>query len=275
MRLSRMLGYGSVACIAAASAVARDSFISRIRSLQRSLEQARMPSMARADLPPQVFELARRFGVPGCAKGRSVHLTQMGEMWFKPGGKSVSFRAKQTIAVAEVGFLWHARLRMIPGVSMTVIDYVVGDQSGLEGRLATTIPFVHMTNTDLLFRGEAMRYLAELMWNPDGILFNSQLCWRVLDARTLAVSTGAGPRRCEVRLVLNEAGDLIGVEADDRPRVEGQVVSVCPWFGRGGDYRVVGGRRIPTRVEAGWRANGVEFIYWRGRIGSWSLDAKL
>jgi hypothetical protein len=53
-----------------------------------------------------------------------------------------------------------------------------------------------------------------------------------------------------VRLSLDEAGDIIGMEADDRPRQDGHVVQPCPWFGRGGDYRTIGGRRIPTRAEA-------------------------
>ena len=156
---------------------------------------------------------------------------------------------------------------------MQVIDYMVGSEAGLEGRLLGAFPLMRITDTDTMFRGEAMRYLAELMWNPDAILFNRQLTWRVLDARTLAVATGEGAHRCEVRLILNEDGDPIGIEADDRPRQIGRKVENCPWFGRASDFRTIGGRRIPTRAEAGWLIDGVEFVYWRGRVASWSEEA--
>ena len=270
--LFKVLSFGGAALTAVVAVAARRTFLGRIEILQRSLEQARMASDERTDLPPQVPALARRLGVPAGGEGRIVRLTQNGEMWLKPGTKPVSFTAQQTIVVAEVGFLWRARMPIMPGLSMHVVDYVIGDKAGLEGRLFAAIPVIHMTDTDTTFRGEAMRYLAELMWNPDALLLNRQLQWRVVDPGTLAVATGDGARQCEVRLSLDEAGDIIGMEADDRPRQDGHTVTLCRWFGRGGDYRTIGGRRIPTQAEAGWLLDGVEFIYWRGRIVSWSLD---
>jgi hypothetical protein len=276
MRLLKVvaLGFGgATSIVVVVAAIARHSFLGRIESLQRSLEQRRKSSEQRTDPPPQVLALARRLGVPSGGEGRIVRLTQSGEMWLKPGAKPVPFTAQQTIAVAEVGFLWHARLALMADLSMQVVDYVVGDKAGLEARLLGAISVVRTTNTDTVFRGEAMRYLAELMWNPDALLLNRQLDWHVLDARTLAVATGNGTRRCEVRLVLDESGDMIGIEADDRPRQDGRIVTACPWFGRGSDYRIIGGRRIPTQAEAGWLLDGVEFIYWRGHVVSWSQEA--
>jgi hypothetical protein len=151
-------------------------------------------------------------------------------------------------------------------------DYTVGGKAGLEGRLLGALRIMQMTDTDTIFRGEAMRYLAELMWNPDALLFNRWLDWRVINVRTLAVATGDDARRCEVRLILDDAGDLIGIKADDRRRQDGRVVTACPWFGRGGDFRTICGRRIPIRAEVGWLLDGIEFIYWRGRVESWSVS---
>ena len=122
---------------------------------------------------------------------------------------------------------------IMANLSMQVVDYVVGDKAGLEGKLLGAMPVIHTTDTDTTFRGEAMRYLAELMWNPDALRLNRQLDWRVLDARTLAVATGTGGRRCEVRLILDEAGDIIGngsgrPTASERPRCDG-LSMVRPW----------------------------------------------
>ena len=266
------LGLTGAASIAMrVSTLARRSFFKRIECLRRALEQSPAPLATQADLPPEVLALSRRLGASDDRGGRLVHLTQCGDMWLRPGSKPLPLSAEQTMSVVEVGFLWRAWLT-IGGLTMQVLDYVVGGKAGLEGRLLGTLPMMRMTDTDTLFRGEAMRYLAELIWNPDAIRFNRQLTWRVLNKHTLAVAMGNGTRRCEVRLILDEAGDPIRTEADDRPRLHGRKVENCPWFGRGSDFRTIGGRRIPTVAEVGWLLDGVEFIYFRCRVGSWSLE---
>ncbi len=267
------LGIGGFAWIATrVCKVARRTFLNHIERLQWTLEQSAKALAVRTDLPLEVLELARRLGVPGDSGVRLVRLTQIGDMWLKPGSKPLDFSAVQTISAVDVGFLWRAWFRMA-GASMQVIDYMVADEAGLEGRLLSALPIMRMTDTDATFRGEAMRYLAELIWNPDAILLNRRLTWRVLDERTLQVATGNDRRQCKVRLILDEAGDPIRMEADDRPRQNGNKLANCPWFGRAGHYRNIGDRRIPTLAEAGWLIDGVEFVYWRGRVGSWSEEA--
>jgi len=262
---------GSALFVAAAMR-ARHGFLARIIGLLRRIEQAPKALSQRSDLPPEVFALARRLGASANPCGRLVRLTQSGEMQLKPGAKSFAFKAEQTISVAEVSFIWRARFK-IAGLPMQIVDYLVGGEGGLQGRIFDIFPVVAATDTDAMFRGEAMRYLSELIWNPDAILFNPELDWRAIDSRTLGISTGRGVRRCEVRLTLNEAGDPVGMEADDRPRQDGGSLTVCPWFVRGGGYRVNHGRRLPTEGVAGWRLDGIEFIYWRGHIESWSIEA--
>jgi len=241
-----------------------------MEALQRSLEQA-LPAPTRTDLPAEVLALARRFEAFGCEGGRLVRLTQSGEMRLRPGAKPLAFTARQTIALTEVSFLWRALFR-VSGLPMQVVDYLVDGQGGLRVQLLDLLPLVRKKGGSAMFRGEAMRYLAELMWAPDAMLVNPQLDWQVINEHTLAVATGEGARRCEIRLILDESGDPIRVEADDRPYMEGSSFTARQWFGRGGDYRMVNGRRIPTRGEVGWILDGVEFVYGRFRIESWLLE---
>jgi hypothetical protein len=260
-------------CVAVALFVAatraRRGFLGRIDELKRSLERAPVAA-ARTDLPPSVVALACRLGVSADGGGGLVHLTQSGDMWLKPGAAPLAFTARQTIAVSEVAFFWRASFRMA-GVPLHIIDYCAEEQGGLEGRLLGAWPVVRMIGGASMFRSEALRYLAELMWAPDALLFNPQLEWRVVDARTLAVAVGKNDRRCEVRLILDEAGDPVRAEAEDRPRLEGRAITSCPWVARAGDYRSMGGRRIPAYGEVAWIVDGVEFIYWRGRLTTWSV----
>lgn len=255
----------------ALAANARRKYHAHVESLRANLENTLRAAVARPDLPAEVTALARRLGVSSNDRSRLVRLTQSGDMWLKPGTKPLAFKAQQIITIAEPGFLWQARFSLA-GLPLQIIDGLIGGEGRLEGRLFGVLQMLDMRGGDAMFRGEAMRYLGELMWNPDALLLNQQLDWRVIDARTIAVATGQAARRCEVRLILNELGDPVRIDASDRPRAVGNTLVPCPWFGRCSDWQTIGGRRIPMKAEAGWRLDGVEFVYWRGRIESWFLQ---
>jgi len=42
---------------------------------------------------------------------------------------------------------------------------------------------------------------------------------------------------------------------------------------QGAGYQTTNGRPIPIEAEVGWILDGAQFIYWRARIESWSLEA--
>ena len=69
-----------------------------------------------------------------------------------------------------------------------------------------------------------MRYLAELIWNPDAILFNRDLVWQVLIQECLQVAVGHGERRADLRLRLDADGDPIAMTADAPPRQVGRAL---------------------------------------------------
>jgi len=258
---------GSAAALAAA-AWARSRFHGRIRAVERYLMRARPQPEIRTDLPHEVVRLAERLGAERKGADASVHLRQTGDMWLKPGAKPLPFTAHQTVAIDEIGFLWQARFRMA-GLPVQIVEHLADGEAGLEGRLFDLLPVAGAVGDDIAFRGEAMRYMAELLWAPDAILFNRQLEWRVLDAHVLTVATGTGARRCEIRLTLDRSGLPAWLEADDRPFLtKGQRIPTA-WFGRCGDYRTIAGRHIPMWGQAGWRLDGSDYVYWRGRIEAW------
>jgi hypothetical protein len=249
------------------------AFRRRIAARQRQLEAAPAPNHAHAGLPPAVSALADRLGVPAEPAGGRVRLVQRGLMWSAPGARPMAFTARQTLLVGAPGFLWQARFPVLGRwLAIEVADSLAGDSAGLEGWLAGLLPVVRSQDTDALVRGEAMRYLAELMWVPDALRFNPALEWREGGESGLEVACGRGARHAAVRLLLDRNGDLAGAEAEDRPRTQGRTATPCPWFGRCSDYREIGGRRIPTRAEAGWRQpDGSLFTYWQGTVEAWEL----
>jgi hypothetical protein len=195
---------------------------------------------------------------------RNIRIVQMHEMWLKPGGRPLGFRADEEFAVTEVAFEWRARFRILPLVSLRIVDRYEWGRGALVGRVFG-IPFLRQDAPELT-EGEAARYLAELPWAPHAMAANDGLEWRQLDKRTVEVATRTGAARPAVRLELDVNGDIAGASSDGRPRLEGKRVVRTPWSGRFGDYAVLGGIRLPTWGEVAWELPSGRFTCWRGTV---------
>src|ERR1700737_915686 len=67
----------------------------------------------------------------------------------------------------------------------------------------------------------------------------------------------------EVALSLDGQGRIVGAFAPDRPP---------PWRGRFSDYRRHNDMWLPFAGEVGWEIDGVEEIYWQGRMEHWDTQ---
>ena len=199
-----------------------------------------------------------------------VRFEQSGEMQLKPG-RWLPFRATQEMALERVEFAWDARFRLAPLISMRVQDWYRDDDSGLDARLFGRIPVVRAGGIEVA-RAEAMRYLAELAWAPHAMVTNSALEWREIDAKTIEVATPVGDARVKVLLHFDSNGDITAASASARPRLVGKTSVPTPFRGTYGDYRVVGGVRLPSRAKVAWLPPEGPFTYFRGRLTSLAID---
>jgi hypothetical protein len=220
-----------------------------------------------AELPALVRGYLGRALPAGGSMPRQVRVTQVGEMWLKPGGRRVRFTAIEEFTVAEVAFSWRARFPIVPFVSLHVVDRYDAGAGVFEGRLLRLVPVMRASGPELSV-GEAMRYLAELPWVPHAMLANRQLEWRELDAQTVEVATRVGSARAAVRLEFDAAGDIVGAFADARPRPKGKTIVQTAWGGFFHDYAVLGKVRVPLRADVRWELPEGPFTYWRGTITS-------
>lgn len=108
-----------------------------------------------------------------------------------------------------------------------------------------------------------MRFLAELPWNPDAILNADGLTWRQVDEASVEVSMETTGGQARVTMLFDQAGDIVAIEADDRPR-SGDTPG--RWIGRFSGYAQVGPYRFPASGEVAWDLPTGEFVYWRGAI---------
>lgn len=191
-------------------------------------------------------------------------------MQLKPG-RWLSFEATQEVRVDRVEFAWRARFSLAPLLSIRVRDWYRDGEGALEGRL---LGLIHVARAagPATARSEAMRYLAELPWCPHAILGNGELEWRALEPNAVEVATRVGSAEAAVSLRFDEAGDIVGAFAPDRPRQEGTQFVERPWSGAFGDYRELGGVRVPTRAEVAWELPDGRFTYFRGLVTGLELE---
>lgn len=220
-------------------------------------------SRPRTDLPPEIEAFARR-GTSSPQPG-AVVLRQVGAMRLAPDKGWSALTAEHTVSTIVSSFVWHARVKMASLVTAVVVDSYVASAGRLEARLfgSVRVAKAEGPETD---RAELMRYLGELAWAPEAILYNRDLHWRRFSDSEFEVSAEASGGLAAVRLRLDAKGDITQVEADDRPMGRGKESIPTPWRARVWDYAEVGGFRIPRMGEVSWLLPEGEFTYWRGEV---------
>lgn len=251
-----------LAALAIAQFMLSSQFSSRIADLGRRLI-ATQHSIGpdQASIPPVIRDFALRNG--GQVGGPIVvSMIQAAEMRLSVDQPFFSLAASQLSGTRIPGFAWQAKGMMSGFILLQVFDSYVDGEGALEVRIAGSIPVAGSRGPET-DKGEAMRYLAELPWNPDAMLNAARLTWRVIDALSVEVAMDTTGGVARVILGLDEGGDIVAIEAADRPRGDG---TSARWVGRFSDYAQIGAYRFPQYGEIAWDLPAGEFIYWRGTI---------
>jgi Family of unknown function (DUF6544) len=229
--------------------------------------------VGRDRLPPLIRAFAERAVAGRSVLPAAVRFDQAAEMKLTPDAGWTPVSAHQTVGVGAPAFVWDARARMAPLIGVRVIDAYVGGTGRLKVRLLGSIPMSEATGPEVS-RSELFRYLAELPWAPYAMLGNPALRWRQVDASTVEVSSEtADGQTASVRIIFDEAGDIIAAEAGDRPREANGRFIPTRWRGDFSDYKDFGGVRLPSHAEVAWMLETGPHVYFRGDILSYEAPA--
>lgn len=223
-------------------------------------ETAHLPELVRSYL---ARSLPRAAPVP-----ELVRVGQAGEMWKERRARAMRFEANEDFAVRRVAFSWRARFPIVGPLAMTVVDEFADGAGRLRVSLLG-IPLQTQTGRETSV-GEAMRYLAELVWAPQALAANRELEWRDVDERTVEVACAVGDTKAAVRWHFDDSGDPVRATGV-RPFPVGTGFVRTRWGGDFGDYRDFAGTRVPSSGEAWWELEDGRFAYWRGRITALQL----
>ena len=217
-------------------------------------------------LPPPVQRYLAVALPHGARQIRSVTLEHTGTFNLSEDGERWRpFTSTQRTTLAPPGFDWHARIRLLPGLSIRVRDAFIGGQGILEARLLG-LPLANLRGTAELARGELMRFLAEAAWYPTALLPGPNLQWSPRDDTSARAELTAAGVSASLVFRFGADGMIESVRAEDRGRtVRGQTLPT-PWEGRWSDYAERDGMRIPLSGEVAWLLPGRRHSYWRGQV---------
>lgn len=240
--------------------------VERLLTAQRPARAMTYDETELKDLPAPVQRWFRRTLAPGQPIVRSAVVYHTGT--FRSDGESnnwMPFTSTEHFTVHPPGFVWDARIRMMPILPVMVRDSYISGIGNMRGSVAGLVTVVNAAPVEELHKGAFQRYLAEAMWIPTALLPSQGVVWSPLDDHSAKATLQDGHRTISMDFHFNSEGDLVESRTMRYAEQDGHYV-LLPWGGRCSDHQEMKGMRIPLEAEVSWYHPDGPQPYWRGRI---------
>jgi hypothetical protein len=189
------------------------------------------------------------------------NLSATGEQW-------KLFTSKQRVVTRRPGFLWDARIAMLPGLPVRVVDSYIAGQGLLHAAVLGLFTVADIHGGGEIARGEFMRYLAEAAWYPTALLPSQGVCWQAVDGTSANATITDGPLTLTLLFRFNDAGLIESFRAEARGAMVGKDVLMLPWEGNWSNYQTQGGLTVPFTGEVVWIRPEGRKPYFRGTVSA-------
>lgn len=263
-----LLWFGLVLCLLVIAAVGLGAYGAKrwndtMRTLTRRLEAAGIDDQAQSpprydsreleDLPAPVqryFRAALQEGQPLITTATvdmagTFNLSATGEQW-KP------FTSTQRVVTHRPGFLWDARIAMLPGLTARVVDSYIAGKGLLHAAILGLFTVAEVGGGGEIARGEFMRFFAEAAWYPTALLPSQGVCWEAVDDTSANATIVDGPFTLTLLFRFNTAGLIGSFRAEARGAMNGKDMVMHPWEGNWSNYQTRDGMTVPFTGEVAW-----------------------
>lgn len=187
------------------------------------------------------------------------NLSATGQLW-RP------FKSHQRVSTRRPGFLWNARIALLPGLHVRVVDSYIAGLGGLHAAVQGLFTVAQLQGEGDIAHGEFMRYFAETPWYPTALLPSQGVQWTAVDDVSATATLADGGLSLSLLFRFNSAGLIESFRAEARGGMVGQVMVQAPWEGRFSDYQAYGGMRVPFAGEVAWMRPQGRQVYFKGRV---------
>lgn len=220
------------------------------------------PPAPDSSLPPAAARYFQFALTPHQPPVRTARLLQQGQFSLKPG-QWVPFRATEHFSAQPPGFVWDARIRMMPFLPVLVRDSYSQGHGAMRARLLGLFPVVNARGSRELAEASLLRWLAEAVWLPTALLPRPGLRWLPVSDDRARVELEDSGLRVSLEFHFAPTGEVLAVSALRHRDVAGHLV-LTPWTGRFSRYQQISGMRVPLEGEVAWILDGHPTPYWRG-----------
>lgn len=202
-------------------------------------------------LPETVQNWLRASGAVGAPVMRTVRIKQEIKMKLKPDGRWMEATADQYDRTLEPGFLWHVKIKMIPGV------HISGRDRFIEGRGHMLIKPMSLFKVvdgsgQAIDEGSMQRYLGELVWMP-GAALSPYITWEAVDETTAKATMSYKGVTVSGRFHFDPETGLVSSFRTLRFLVDGDQKELRPWEIPVSDYKQYGDYLLPSRAVVTWQ----------------------
>ena len=224
------------------------------------------PAVELAGLPDPVQRYFRYVLRPGQVMIRRARQVQTGE--FNMGKGWTPLRASQTSIVRSPGFVWDARLAVVPRLlDAEVRDSYSNGNASMTAKVLGLVTMMDLPNGPELASGALQRHLAESVFFPTALLPSQGVVWTPIDADSARATLT--DRDITVSLDFhfdNTTGEITGAYTKGRYKEKNGMYSLMPWETTCSQYEERGGMKIPIKADVAWIVEGQRMPYWRASI---------
>jgi Family of unknown function (DUF6920) len=289
-----LLWLGLVLCVLAVAAVGLSAYGSRrwagaTRTLVRSLEAGRVAARQDGQAPPTRYDARELEGLPAPVQryfravledGQPIitaatidiagtfNMSPTGEQW-KP------FTSRQRVITRRPGFVWDARISMLPGVTVRVVDSYIAGIGLLHATVQGLFTVADVRGDGEIARGEFMRWFAEVAWYPTALLPSQGVRWDAVDEHSAHATMVDGPLSLTLLFRFNKAGLIDSFRAEARGGMVGKDMVMAPWEGIWSNYQTRDGVQVPFTGEVAWMRPDGRRPYFVGTVTSLTFEFSL
>ena len=257
-----------------------------VAALQASLEAGRLDGQPSATSLPTRYDARELEGLPAPVQryfravlrdgqpiitavtidiAGSFNMSPTGEQW-KP------FTSHQRVVARRPGFLWDAKIAMLPGVTVRVVDSYIAGNGLLRATVQGLFTVAQQQGDGDIARGEFMRWFAEVLWYPTALLPSQGVRWEAVDDHSAHATMVDGPLSLTLLFRFNDAGLIGSFRAEARGGMVGDKMVMAPWEGIWSSYQVVDGVHVPCTGEVAWMRPEGRKPYFIGTVTALAFE---
>jgi hypothetical protein len=178
------------------------------------------------------------------------------------------FTSTQRVVTGRPGFLWDARIAMLPGLTVRVVDSYIAGKGLLHAAVLGLFTVADVHGRGEIARGELMRYFAEMPWYPTALLPSQGVRWEAVDHTSAHATIVDGPLTLMLLFRFNDAGLVESFRANARGSMVDKKMVMAPWEGHWSNYQLRNGMTVPLTGEVAWMRPEGRKSYFEGTVTS-------